>query len=107
MATKKAPGAPVPQDVSDALVKQQAESTLKQRLSNQAMILLREKHRSEYDSIAGQLYKDNGLAYARRKTPQEIVQEKIEALAGSVGAVVKITWEDDQNTDDPGYVTED
>lgn len=65
------------------------ESTVRQRLIGQSMIVLRERHREEFDEIAGEAFAKAGLVYTRRLTPQERAADRIRALAAEAGLVVQ------------------
>jgi hypothetical protein len=67
------------------------ESTVRQRLIGQATIVLRERHREEFDEIARETFRKEGLQYKRRLSAQEKAQEKIVRLARENGLDVTIS----------------
>lgn len=84
--TPEAP-APAVAGVPDAPAEQK-ESTVRQRLMGQAMIVLREAHRTEFDQIASEMFTKEGLSYSRRQSPAEKAEAKIRALAAEAGISV-------------------
>ena len=71
MAPSK-PALAVAEDVETVATPAEKESTVRQRLMGQAMISLRESHREEFDQIARELFRKEGLEYRRRLSDTEL-----------------------------------
>ena len=76
--------------VPDPAPAQEKESTIRQRLMGQTMIALREAHRDEFDQMAREVFRKEGLEYKRRLTEKERASQKIIDLARANGLDVTI-----------------